>query len=142
MSNLGNVIDNNKNTWLYSDMVKDHFMNPRNFVAGDVDFSLYDGVGEVGSPACGDMMRVMIQVEDNKIKECKWQTFGCASAIATTSIMSEMVTGMTFEEAMKIGPMDIVNKLGGLPEKKIHCSVLGDQALRKAIENFREKTLN
>lgn len=133
-----NVIDKNS-SWLYSDLVKDHFMNPRNFVSGDIDKGQFDGVGEVGSPACGDVMRVMIKVDrdTDTILECKWQTFGCASAIATTSVMSEMVTGMKLDEAMKIGPMDIVKKLGGLPEKKIHCSVLGDQGLRKAIEDYR-----
>ncbi len=140
MTKQGNVVDNNQVEWVYSDEVKDHFMNPRNILCGEIDEKTFDGVGQVGSPACGDVMRVFIKVKDDIIVECKWQTFGCASAIATTSVMSEMVIGMTLEEAMKIGPMDIVKKLGGLPEKKIHCSVLGDQGLRKAIEDFQGKT--
>lgn len=132
----GNVVDKNDVPWVYSEAVKDHFLNPRNILAGEIKKEDFDGLGEVGSPACGDVMRVAIKVKEGKITECKWQTFGCASAIATTSIMSEMVIGMSLDEANKIGPMDIVNKLGGLPAKKIHCSVLGDQALRKAIEDF------
>lgn len=135
----GNVIDKNDVAWVYSEAVKDHFLHPRNILTGKIDENEFDGVGEVGSPACGDVMRVCIKVKDNKITDCKWQTFGCASAIATTSVMSEMVIGMTLDEAMKIGAMDIVKKLGGLPEKKIHCSVLGDQGLRKAIEDYKNK---
>ena len=88
---------------------------------------------------CGDVMKVWIIVKDGKIADCKWQTFGCASAIASTSIMSEMVKGMKLEDAMKIRPQDIVKKLGGLPEQKIHCSVLGDQALRAAIKNYQNE---
>jgi NifU-like protein involved in Fe-S cluster formation/bacterioferritin-associated ferredoxin len=98
-----------------------------------------DGVGEVGSPACGDMMKIWIKVEDDKIKECKWQTFGCASAIASTSIMSEMVIengGMTISQALELKPQDIVERLHSLPARKFHCSVLGDKALRAAINNY------
>jgi NifU-like protein involved in Fe-S cluster formation len=130
--------------WLYSDVVKDHFLNPRNFISGDVNEKEFDGVGVVGSPACGDMMRVYIKVdrENDRIIDCKWQTFGCASAIASTSVMSEMVLndgGLKLDEALKITPMDIVKKMGGLPDRKIHCSVLGDQALTKAIEDYRAR---
>lgn len=126
--------------WLYTDKVKDHFMNPRNFVVGEVNANDYDGVGEVGSPACGDVMHVMIKVKNDKIAECKWQTFGCASAIASTSVMSEMVIGLELDEAMKITANMIVEQLGGLPAKKIHCSVLGDQALKLAIADYKNKS--
>lgn len=131
--------------WLYTDIVKDHFFHPRNIFINDKETELYektaDGVGQVGSPACGDVMRMYIKVdkETNTIKECKWKTFGCASAIASTSMLSEMVIGMKLEEAKKITPNDIVKALGGLPARKIHCSVLGDQALRAAIEDYEKK---
>lgn len=125
--------------WLYTDKVKDHFMHPRNFLSGEIDSGAFNGVGEVGSPACGDMMRVMIKVKDGKITDCKWQTFGCASAIASTSVMSEMAIGMDLDEASKITAKMIVDNLGGLPSQKIHCSVLGDQALKKAIDDYLQR---
>ena len=129
--------------WLYTDNVKDHFFNPRNLFKTSEEVKKYekeaDGIGEVGSPACGDVMKMFIKVKDGKIKECKWQTFGCASAIASTSMLSVMVIGKTIEDAKKITPKDIVNKLGGLPPRKIHCSVLGDKALRAAIDNYEKK---
>jgi NifU-like protein len=129
--------------WLYSDKVKEHFFNPQNIFKTnqeEIDFEKEaDGIGEVGSPACGDVMKMYIKVKDNKITACKWKTFGCASAIASTSILSEMVIGMTLEDAKKITPQDIVKELGGLPARKIHCSVLGDQALRKAIDDYESK---
>ncbi len=137
MSNID--VKGNKQNWMYSDIVKDHFFNPRNIVEKDSPNWVYNGMGEVGSPACGDVMKIWILVEDNRIKKCGWKTFGCASAIASTSILSEMIIGMEIERAEKIGPGDIVEKLGGLPDNKIHCSVLGDQALRKAIINFKEE---
>jgi NifU-like protein involved in Fe-S cluster formation len=125
--------------------VKEHFFSPKNVLKTQKEVKEFerkaDAVGQVGSPVCGDVMKVWIIVKDGKIAACKWQTFGCASAIASTSVMSEMVKGMKLEDAMKIKPQDIVKKLGGLPEQKIHCSVLGDQALRVAIKNYRnEKT--
>ncbi len=130
--------------WLYTPIVKEHFMNPKNFAPGGVEDNDYDGAGEVGSPACGDMMKAWIKVEpeSKRIIDCKWKTFGCASAIATTSMMSEMVLkngGMTIDEAKELKAKDIVEALGGLPAKKIHCSVLGDQALHKAIEDYLSK---
>lgn len=134
----------NDETWLYSDMIKDHFYNPRNAMSDEIlEKYKASGVGEVGSPACGDVMRVWIKVDPklNKIIDCKWRTFGCASAIAATSMLSVMVTehgGMTLQEAKKITPQDIVARLGGLPKIKIHCSVLGDQALRAAIEDYEK----
>ena len=129
--------------WLYSNKVKEHFFNPKNIFKSDQELEDYkknaDGVGQVGSPACGDVMEMFIKVKNNKIKECRWRTFGCASAIASTSMLSEMVVGKTLAEAKKITPKDIVKALGGLPARKIHCSILGDQALRKAIENYEGK---
>ncbi|OIO17605.1 hypothetical protein COV56_02845 [Candidatus Kuenenbacteria bacterium CG11_big_fil_rev_8_21_14_0_20_37_9] len=133
----------NQNTWLYTDIVKDHFFNPRNVQYDEPRDNKFNGKGTVGSPVCGDMMTMWIKVDeiDEKIKKCTWKTFGCASAIASTSILSEMVTkngGMKITDAMKITPKDIIKELGGLPARKIHCSVLGDQALRAAIENYRK----
>ncbi|MDD3175083.1 MAG: iron-sulfur cluster assembly scaffold protein [Candidatus Nanoarchaeia archaeon] len=125
--------------WFYTDVVKEHFIRPRNAVLFDSQIEDMDAVGEVGSPACGDIMKIWIKVKDGKIIKCMWKTFGCASAIASTSMLSEMVIGMTLEDAIKIKAKDILDKLGGLPSKKIHCSVLGDQALKKAIENYLDK---
>ncbi len=126
--------------WLYSDVVKDHFFNPRNILINEADYQA-DGVGIVGSPACGDMMIVWIRVDKKtkKISECKWRTFGCASAIASTSMMSVMATensGMTVDRAKRLTPESIIDRLGGLPDRKYHCSVLGHEALREAIEDY------
>lgn len=131
--------------WVYSERVKEHFFNPRNLLKGDPKEYKSDGVGYVGSPACGDMMKMWIKADKNTdtISECKWRTFGCASAIASTSVLSEMVTengGMEIDMALKIRPQDIVEKLAGLPDKKIHCSVLGDKALRAAINDYFRKS--
>jgi len=125
-------------TWVYTDTVKDHFMNPRNIWNKDENWEP-DAFGEVGSLACGDQMRVGIKVRNNIIYDIRWLTYGCASAIASTSMMSEMVKGMTLEEAYHITPDMITNALGGLPEHKFHCSVLGDKALRAAIDSYLEK---
>ena len=125
--------------WLYSEIVKDHFMNPRNVLEDEASFQA-DGVGTVGNIKCGDQMLVAIKVENGIITDCKWKTYGCASAIASTSMLSEVVKGMNLEEAYHITPADITRKLGGLPEHKIHCSVLGDKALRAAIEDYYRKT--
>lgn len=124
--------------WVYTDTVKDHFMNPRNLWKEGEDFEP-DGVGEVGSLACGDQMRVGIQVENGRIKALRWLTYGCASAIASTSMMSEIAIGMTLEDAYHITPEMITDALGGLPEHKFHCSVLGDRALRAAIDDYLER---
>lgn len=123
--------------WLYSEKVKEHFKNPRNFLKEGEEFEA-DGRGEVGNPKCGDMMLVLIRVEDDRIEDIRWQTYGCASAIASTSAMSELVKGMALDEAYEIGYEEIVRALGGLPDNKVHCSVLGDQALREAIDDYRE----
>jgi len=131
--------------WMYTDQVKEHFFNPRNLLENthDMDVSEFNGYGQVGSPACGDMMKLWIKVEEDRIVDCKWQTFGCASAIASTSMMSVMVSeneGMLTSEAMELTPTDIMERLGGLPNRKIHCSVLGDKALMKAINDFYRQT--
>ncbi len=123
--------------WVYSDKVKDHFTNPRNVLENLKKYD-YDGKGITGNIKCGDEMLVVIKVDKSKdiITDCKWKTFGCASAIASTSVLSEMVKGMKLEEAYKLRPQDILQELGGLPDRKIHCSVLGDKALRAAINDY------
>ena len=123
--------------WAYSEKVKDHFMHPRN-VLEDPDAYAADGTGVVGNIKCGDEMMVVIRVdgENGTITDCKWKTYGCASAIASTSVLSEMVKGMPLDEAYRLSPKDITAELGSLPEHKIHCSVLGDKALRAAIDDY------
>lgn len=128
--------------WLYSETVRDHFFNPRNLLINDADY-VADGIGVVGSPACGDMMAVWIKVnpETKRIYECKWRTFGCGSAIASTSMLSVMATengGMALEAAKKVAPEAIIERLGGLPDRKYHCSVLGHQALREAVKDYEK----
>jgi nitrogen fixation NifU-like protein/NifU-like protein len=127
--------------WYYSDKVKDHFFHPKNFIAEDPKKGEFDAMGEVGSFACGDIMKIWLKIEPKteKIKELKWRTWGCATAIASTSVFSEMViegNGMTIEEALKITPQEIAERLGGIPDIKFHCSVLADQAFKKAVENY------
>jgi len=129
--------DSFMNEWVYTDTVKEHFMNPKNILL-DPEYK-EDGKGLVGSMACGDQMMVVIKIDDDKIVECLWKTYGCASAIASTSMMSEMALGMTLEEAYNLSPQMITDKLGGLPQHKFHCSVLGDKALRAAIDDYLER---
>ena len=126
-----------KTDWLYTDKVLEHFMHPKNILV-DEDAYKEDGKGITGNIKCGDQMIVAIKVDKKKgiIKDCKWKTFGCASAIASTSALSEMVKGMTLEDAYHVSAKDINKELGGLPEHKIHCSVLGDKALRAAINDY------
>jgi len=133
--------------WLYTDIVKEHFTNPRNVLFGDETeiAGQADGIGVVGSPVCGDMMKVFIRVDfaKQRIVDFHWKTIGCASAIASTSMLSEMVLeggGMSIEDAFKLRPQDILERLGGLPERKIHCSVLGDKALRAALRDYLIKS--
>jgi len=126
------------NNWIYSDIVKDHFLEPRNVLRGEESDFDYNGKGVVGNVICGDQMIVLVKIEDDIIKDIKWRTYGCASAIASTSMMSEIVIGMNIKEAYCITPDQIAEKLGGLPSNKFHCSVLGDGALRKAIDNYLE----
>ncbi|MBN1518651.1 MAG: iron-sulfur cluster assembly scaffold protein [Spirochaetales bacterium] len=126
-------------SWLYSDVVKDHFTNPRNVFSPDEDFKA-DAEGMTGNVKCGDQMLFMLKVEDDVIKDVRWKTYGCASAIASTSMLSDVIKGMTIRDAYNIKPEDIATRLGGLPDNKIHCSVLGDKALRAAIDNYLEKT--
>lgn len=125
--------------WVYSDTVKEHFLNPRNFLMGNETAYEHDAEGAVGNPICGDQMKMFLRIQDNKIVDVKWKTYGCASAIASTSALSELVKGKTLDAALEIGPKEITDYLGGLPEHKFHCSVLGHEALTAAIENFRKK---
>ena len=120
---------------MYSQKVMDHFMNPRN--VGEIDSP--DGVGEVGNPVCGDMMTFYIKVDDNRLSDVKFKTFGCGAAIAVSSIVSEMAKGKTLEEARKITPALVAEELEGLPKIKYHCSNLGAQALNKAIDDYLSK---
>ncbi len=120
---------------MYSKEVMDHFMNPRN--VGEMPDA--DGVGVEGNPVCGDVMKLYIKVEDDKIVDAKFQTFGCGAAIAVSSMITEMVKGKTLDEALKISKEQVAEALGGLPPQKMHCSNLGADALKKAIEDYRQK---
>jgi len=120
---------------VYSDKVMEHFMNPRN--VGEIEDA--DGIGEVGNPVCGDMMTFYIKVDDNRLSDVKFKTFGCGAAIAVSSIVSEMAMGKTLEEARKITPALVAQELEGLPKNKFHCSNLGAQALNKAIDDYLKK---
>lgn len=120
---------------MYNDKVMDHFMNPRN--VGELENP--DGEGKYGSPVCGDMMKVSIKVEDDKIVDAKFKTFGCGSAIASSSVATDMIIGMNIEEVLNITNKQIVDELGGLPAAKIHCSVLADHAIKLAIYDYAQK---
>jgi len=120
---------------LYSKKVMEHFQNPRN--VGEMENP--DGVGRVGNPVCGDVMELYIKVEDNKIIDVKFKTFGCGAAIATSSMITEMVKGKTIEEALRISNRAVAEALDGLPPVKMHCSVLAEDALKAAIKDYLKK---
>ena len=117
---------------LYSEKVMDHFAHPRN--VGEIPDA--DGIGEIGNAKCGDIMKMYIKVKDGKIEDVKFKTFGCGSAIATSSIATEMIKGHTIEEALKLSNKAVVEAHGGLPAHKIHCSVLAEQAIKAAIADY------
>lgn len=122
-------------TMEYSEKVIEHFRNPRN--VGVIENP--DGVGKVTSPVCGDIMELYIKVEDDKIVDTKFRTFGCAAAVASSSVLTEMIKGKSIKEALEITNQKITETLGGLPEAKLHCSVLAEDGVKKAIEDYLNK---
>ena len=120
---------------LYSETVMDHFMNPRN--VGEIENA--DGVGEVGNAKCGDIMKMYIKVDNNVITDVKFETFGCGSAIASSSMATEMIRGKTIEQALAITNKQVVEALGGLPAHKLHCSVLAEEAIKSAVKDYYDK---
>ena len=120
---------------LYSEKVMEHFRNPRN--VGEMEDP--DGTGHVGNPICGDIMELYIKIKDNRITDAKFKTFGCGAAIATSSMVTEMVIGKTIDEALEISNKTVAEALGGLPAAKMHCSVLAEDALRSAIDDYHSK---
>ncbi|HHW70322.1 MAG TPA: Fe-S cluster assembly scaffold protein NifU, partial [Clostridiales bacterium] len=117
---------------MYNEKIMDHFMHPRN--VGEIEDA--DGVGEVGNPQCGDIMKIYLTIEDDVIVDVKFKTFGCAAAIATSSMATELVKGKTIDEALKITNKAVAEALDGLPPIKMHCSVLAEQAIKAAIEDY------
>ncbi|MSU36267.1 MAG: Fe-S cluster assembly scaffold protein NifU [Pedosphaera sp.] len=120
---------------LYNSTVMDHFMNPRNM--GDIRDA--DGVGEVGAAACGDIMKISLKIKDGRIEDARFKTFGCGSAIASSSMATELIKGRSIDEAMNFSNQEVVDALGGLPPVKIHCSVLAEEALKAALEDYIKK---
>ncbi|OIP36130.1 MAG: Fe-S cluster assembly scaffold protein NifU [Deltaproteobacteria bacterium CG2_30_66_27] len=119
----------------YSAKVMDHFMNPRN--VGEIESA--DGVGEVGNPACGDMMRLYLKIEEGKVVDAKFRTFGCGAAIASSSMLTEMIKGKTVDEARAITNQHVADALDGLPAVKIHCSVMAEKAVKSALDDYAKK---
>ncbi|HEX9849822.1 Fe-S cluster assembly scaffold protein NifU [Candidatus Deferrimicrobium sp.] len=119
----------------YSEKVMDHFMNPRN--VGEIESA--DGVGEVGNPACGDMMRLYLKIDAGKVVDAKFRTFGCGAAIASSSMLTEMIKGKTVDEARAITNQHVADALDGLPAVKIHCSVMAEQAVKSALDDYVKK---
>ncbi len=119
----------------YNDKVIEHYSNPRN--VGEIENA--SGIGEVGNPVCGDIMRMYLKIENEIIIDVKFKTFGCGAAIATSSISTEMIKGKSVDEALKLSNKDVVNKLGGLPKVKLHCSVLAEEAIKEAIADYYRK---
>lgn len=120
---------------MYSEKVMDHFMNPRN--VGEIDKA--DGVGQVGNPKCGDIMKMSLKIENDIIVDAKFKTFGCGAAVATSSMATELVIGKSVEEALAITNKAVAEALGGLPPVKMHCSNLAEEAIREAIEDYKRK---
>ncbi len=120
---------------MYNEKVIETFQNPKN--VGEIENP--DGIGKVGNATCGDIMQITLRIKDDVIVDAKFKTFGCAAAIATSSTATEMVKGMTVDEALKLTNKKVVDALGGLPAQKLHCSVLAEEAIKKAIEDYREK---
>ena len=120
---------------LYNDKVMEAFQNPKN--VGEIEN--YDGIGTVGNATCGDIMQITIKVENNRIVDAKFKTFGCAAAVATSSTATEMIKGMTLDEALTVTNKKVIDYLGGLPAQKIHCSVLAEEAIKGAIDDYRLK---
>ena len=119
----------------YSEKVMDHFMNPRN--VGEIESA--DGVGEVGNPACGDMMRLYLKIDGGKVVDAKFRTFGCGAAIASSSMLTEMIKGKTVDEARAITNQHVADALDGLPAVKIHCSVMAEQAVKSALDDYAKR---
>ena len=120
---------------LYSDKVMDHFKNPRN--VGEIPDA--DGVGEVGNAKCGDIMKMYLKIKDNVIEDVKFETFGCGSAIASSSMATEMIKGKTIEEALAVSNKEVVEALDGLPAHKLHCSVLAEEAIKNALKDYYDR---
>jgi nitrogen fixation NifU-like protein len=120
---------------MYSEKVMDHFMNPRN--VGEIENA--DGVGQVGNAKCGDIMKVYLKIENDRIVDVKFKTFGCGAAIATSSISTELIKGKTVDEALALTNKAVVDALDGLPPVKLHCSVLAEEAVKAAIEDYKKR---
>ncbi|MCF0228234.1 MAG: Fe-S cluster assembly scaffold protein NifU [Parasporobacterium sp.] len=120
---------------LYTETVMDHFTNPRN--VGSIENP--DGVGEVGNAKCGDIMKIYLKIDDNVISDVKFETFGCGSAIASSSMATEMIKGMTIEDALNVTNKQVVEALGGLPPHKLHCSVLAEEAVKSAVKDYYDR---